>query len=179
MKLFFKSLCYIGFSAAFALSSSCATITSDIEIEAHADPSVNYGNYQTYAWAGSAQIVFDPVGQWEQPTLDTDEEVRFVINRELRDHGLNQVKNDPDLLVAFAAGIDTTVLELKEDPNQDKKVLNNVPKAALFIALTDTDTGYIVWYGYAKGDVQQQQTIDNIRTRIDFAISEIFKTYNR
>ncbi len=164
---------------AISVTSSCATLTSDIEVESHANPDVNYDSYKTYAWAGSAQIVFDPVGQWEQPTLDMDEEVRFVINRELRNRSINQVDRNPDLFVAFAAGIDTTILELKEDPNSDKKVLTNVPKAALLIALIDADTGYAVWLGYAVGDAQQQQTIDNIRKRIDYAVSEIFKPYNK
>lgn len=164
---------------AISFTSSCATLTSDIEVESHANPDVNYHSYKTYAWVGSAQIVFDPVGQWEQPTLDMDEEVRFVINRELRNRSINQVDRDPDLFVVFAAGIDTTVLELKEDPNSDKKVLTNVPKAALLIALIDADTGYAVWLGYAMGDLQQQQSVENIRARIDYAVSEIFKSYNQ
>ncbi len=175
----FRTLFILATFITISVTSSCATLTSDIEVESHANPDVNYDSYKTYAWAGSAQIVFDPVGQWEQPTLDMDEEVRFVINRELRNRSINQVDRNPDLFVAFAAGIDTTILELKEDPNSDKKVLTNVPKAALLIALIDADTGYAVWLGYAVGDVQQQQTIDNIRKRIDYAVSEIFKPYNK
>jgi hypothetical protein len=175
----FRTLFILATFIAISVTSSCATLTSDIEVESHANPDVNYDSYKTYAWAGSAQIVFDPVGQWEQPTLDMDEEVRFVINRELRNRSINQVDRNPDLFVAFAAGIDTTILELKEDPNSDKKVLTNVPKAALLIALIDADTGYAVWLGYAVGDAQQQQTIDNIRKRIDYAVSEIFKPYNK
>jgi hypothetical protein len=175
----FRTLFILATFITISVTSSCATLTSDIEVESHANPDVNYDSYKTYAWAGSAQIVFDPVGQWEQPTLDMDEEVRFVINRELRNRSINQVDRNPDLFVAFAAGIDTTILELKEDPNSDKKVLTNVPKAALLIALIDADTGYAVWLGYAVGDAQQQQTIDNIRKRIDYAVSEIFKPYNK
>lgn len=174
-KLFFSII----FLAATIIASSCATLTGDIDVETHANPEVDYNTYKTYAWAGSAQIVFDPIGQWEQPTLDMDEEVRFVINRELRARNINQVEVQPDLLVAFAAGIDTTTLELKDDPNSDKKVLTNIPKAALVIALTDARTGYTVWLGYAEADVQPQQTIENIRARIDYAVSEIFKSYNK
>ena len=165
--------------ASAIVTTSCATLTSDIEVETHANPDVNYNAYKTYAWAGSAQIVFDPIGQWEQPTLDMDEEVRFVVNRELRARNINQVEDQPDLFVAFAAGVDTTVLELKDDPDSDKKVLTNIPKAALVIALIDARTGYTVWLGYAEADVQPQQTIENIRTRIDYAVSEIFKPYNK
>lgn len=157
--------------------SSCTTLTSDIEVETHTVPDINYHAYNTYAWAGSAQIVFDPVGQWEQPTLDTDEEVRFVINRELRGRNINQVDKDPDLLVVFAAGVDMSALELKENPDADTEVLTNVPKTALVIALIDADTGYLIWLGYATADVQQQQTIENIRTRIDYAVSQIFKAF--
>ena len=161
------------------LITSCATfLTNDIQVKVHANPDVDYSHYKTYAWAGSAQIVFDPIGQWEQPTLDTDEEVKFLINREMRAHGFFQVESDPDILVAFAAGVDMTTLDLKEDPNTKKEVLTEVPKASLVIALIDATTGYTVWLGYARGDVQPQQTIENIRTRIDYAVTEIFKPYN-
>jgi len=163
---------------ALALSiSSCATLTDDIEVETYSNSELNYDAYKTFAWAGSAQIIFDPVGQWEQPTLDTDEEVKFVINRELRAHGFHQVTNHPDLLVTFVAGIDTATLELKDDPNSANKIMTNVPKAALLIALVDANTGYTVWLGYAVGDAQQQQSIENIRTRINFAVKEIFNDY--
>jgi len=179
MKKLAKTLLIPAFFITAVFVSACATLTSDIEVETQANPDVNYNNYKTYSWAGSAQVVFDPIGQWEQPTLDMDEEVRFVINRELRARDINQVEANPDLLVAFAAGVDTTILELKEDPNSDKKVLTNVPKAALVIALIDANTGYTVWLGYAVADVQPQQTIENIRARIDYAVSEIFKPYNK
>ena len=177
MNSLFKIIIFIALTLSILATSSCATLTDDIVVETHANPDVNYHAYKTYAWAGSAQIIFDPVGQWGQPTLDTDKEVKFVINRELRERGLVQVTSHPDLLVAFAAGIDTSILELKENPNNDKKIVTNVPKAALLIALVDANTGYTVWVGYAVGDAQQQQTIETIRTRIDFAVKEIFDGY--
>jgi len=159
------------------LITACVTLTNDIEVETHASPDVDFSAYKSYAWVGSAQIVFDPIGQWEQPTLDTDEEVKFNINKELRNKGLFEVTSDPDLLVAFAAGVDMTYLELKEDPDSKKKVLTNVPKAALVVALIDARTGYTVWLGYAEGKVQKQQTIENIRKRIEYAVNRIFKAY--
>ncbi len=177
MNTFSKILLIVGIVSGSFLLSSCATLTQDINVETHVDPAVDFNTFKSYAWVGSAQIVFDPIGQWEQPTLDTDEEVKFNINRELRNKGLIEVKSEPDLLVAFAAGIDMTFLELKEDPESKKEVLTNVPKAALVIALIDADTGYTVWLGFAEGDVQEQQSIENIRTRIDYAVTEIFKTY--
>jgi len=159
------------------LIASCATLTNDIEVETHADPDIDFSAYKSYAWVGSAQIVFDPVGQWEQPTLNTDEEVKFNINQALRSKGLFEVNSDPDLLVAFAVGVDMTHLKLKEDPNSKKPVLTNIPKAALVIALIDARTGYTVWLGYAEGQVQKQQTIENIRKRIEYAVNKIFQAY--
>ncbi len=158
-------------------ATSCTTLTGDIQVETHINPDVDFKAYNSYAWVGSAKIVFDPIGQWEQPTLDTDEEVKFNINRELRNKGLFEAEKDPDLLVAFAAGVDMSFLELKENPNSKKEVLTNVPKAALVIVLIDADTGYAVWMGFAEGDIQEQQTIENIRSRIDYAVTEIFKSY--
>lgn len=158
------------------LITSCATITSDIEVETYTNPDINYRSYKAYAWADNAQIVFDPIGQWEQPTVDTDEEVRLFISRELHARNLRQVNKDPDLLVTFAAGIDATALELKEHPDSDNKILTKTPKATLVIALIDAETGYTVWTGHASGDVQEQQTIENIRARINYAVREIFKS---
>ncbi len=157
---------------------SCVSITNDIETRTLTNPDVNYSNYQTYSWGGSAKIVFDPIGQWEQPTLSTDEEVKFNINKELRNRGLFEVYNDPDLIVIFAAGIDMTTLELKEDPASEKKILKNIPKASLLIALIDATSGYTVWLGYAEGEIQEQQSIENIRTRIEYAVHEMFKNFN-
>ncbi len=51
--------------------SACATLTSDIEVETHANPDVDFSSYKTYAWAGSAQIVFDPIGQWGRYRYDS------------------------------------------------------------------------------------------------------------
>ncbi len=112
-RIFFILAAFITIS----VTSSCATLTGDIEVESHANPDVNYDSYKTYAWAGSAQIIFDPVGQWEQPTLDMDEEVKFVINRELRNYGIYPVEKNPDLLIdgelQFDAAINPYAAEKK------------------------------------------------------------------
>lgn len=163
------------FLIATLLLTSCATITSDIELETHVHPDTNFNDYKTYTWLDSAQIVFDPIGQWEQPTLDTDEEVKLAINRELRARNIIPVEKNPDLFIAFSAGIDASTLELIEHPDNEEDVLSTLPKAALVIALVDAETGYAVWIGYASGEVQQQQTIQTIQTRINYAVSKLFK----
>lgn len=177
IKKFITPLFILSATISVILASSCTTLTNDIEIDTYADGSIDFSAYKSYAWAGSAQVIYDPVGQWEQPTLDTDEEVRFVINREMRNHGIYQTDKHPDLLVAFTAGIDTAALELKEDPSKNKEIVQTVPRAALVVALVDANTGYVVWFGSAEGYAQHQRSIDDIRTRIDYAITEIFKSF--
>ena len=147
-----KRFYFIGFAIIALLISSCTTLTSDITTRAHAASNVNFDGYRTYSWAGSAQVVFDPVGQWEQPTLDTDEEFKLNIDIELREHGLSEIDTHPDLLVVYVAGINMTHLQLVEDPDAEQKVLKAAPKSALVIALIDANTGYTVWMGIAEGD---------------------------
>lgn len=157
---------------------SCATLTSDIDIETHSAADADLDKYKTYVIGNSAQIIFDPVGQWEQPTHDSDEFVRSAVNRELRHHGLHQVTENPDLTVVFAAGIDTAALELRYSPEHDRKVLQNIPTAALVVALIDNKTGYLVWIGYAVGEAQRKRPLEDIQARINYAVHEIFDDYD-
>jgi hypothetical protein len=156
--------------------AACATPpTKDIEIEADSDPKARLSGYKTYAWLATAQIMFDPEGQWEPRNVDIDAEVQLMINRELHNRGITEVASNPDMLVAYAAGIDMTALELKENPETKKKLLENVPKAALIIALIDADTGYVIWLGQATGNVQQQADESMVRARIEYAVREMFR----
>ena len=109
------TLFYVAISA---LLVGCASVpTKDIEVDAQADPKANFSGYKSYAWLGSAAILSDIYGQWEPPTFDADAEIKYLIDRELRKRGMLQNSTDPDLIVAFAAGIDMDALGLKENPN--------------------------------------------------------------
>jgi len=158
------------------LLGSCASVpTSDINVEAESDPRANFSGFKTYAWFAAAQIVFDPEGQWEPRDVDIDAEVQSIIDSELRKRGISEVSNSPDMLVAYAAGVDMTSLGLKQDPTTKKELLTNIPKAALVIALVDADTGYVIWIAEATGEVQQKADAATVRTRIEYAIGEMFR----
>jgi hypothetical protein len=158
------------------LLSACSTAPiKDITVDAEADPKVQFSGYKTYAWLAAAQILFDPEGQWEPRDVDIDAEVQKIINIELRMRGKVEDTSNPDILVAYAAGVDMTTLGLKENPETNQKLLDNIPKAALVIVLIDADTGYVVWLGEAVGEVQQQADEATVRTRIKYAISEMFR----
>ena len=91
---------------ALLLVAGCASVTKDIKVETDVDPKANLAGYTSYTWLGSAAILYDPEGKWEPPEFDADTEIKFLIDRELRAHGLSESMSNPDLIVAFAAGID-------------------------------------------------------------------------
>mgnify|MGYP001811873720 CR=1 FL=1 len=158
------------------LLSACATAPlEDITVNAEADPKAQFSGYKTYAWLATAQILYDPEGQWEPRNVDIDAEVQKIINIELRMRGKVEDAANPDMLVVYAAGVDMTTLDLKENPETSQKLLENIPEAALIVALIDADTGYVVWLGEAVGDVQQQANKDTVRTRIQYAVSQMFR----
>jgi PBP1b-binding outer membrane lipoprotein LpoB len=156
--------------------AACTTApTKDIKVDAEADPKASFSGFKTYAWLASAQILFDPEGQWEPRNVDIDAEVQSIINSELRKRGIAEVSSNPDMLVAFAAGVDMTTLGLKQNPETREKLIENIPSAALVVALIDADTGYVIWIGEAIGDVQQQADEATVRARIEYAIKEMFR----
>lgn len=165
----------------FLFITACASpLTQDIEVDAEADPKANLTGYKTYAWLGSAAILYDPRGKWEPPAFDADAEIKFLIDRELRNRGIKEVAVNPDLIVGFAAGIDMEALELVENKETKLQVLENVPKGSLVIVLIDGATGNPVWASAALGNVQQQEiSSDDVRKRLDYAVTQMFKLMKR
>lgn len=162
--------------AFIVLLTACTTApTRDIKVDAEADPKASFSGYKTYAWLAAAQLLHDPEGQWEPRNVDLDSEVQFMINSQLRKRGMSEVSSNPDMFVAYAAGVDMTALGLKENPDTSEKLLENIPKAALVVALVDADSGFVIWLGEAVGEVQEQANEATVRARIDYAINEMFR----
>ncbi len=162
--------------AAMLLIVGCAsTVTKDIMVDAQADPKVDFKGYATYTWLGSAAIVYDPDGKWEPPQFDADAEIKFLIDRELRKRGMSEDSLNPDMIVAFAAGIDMEIMEINIDPESDLEVLENVPMGALTVILVDANTGLAIWAGVATAEIQQSPDQDTVKKRLDFAVTGMFK----
>ena len=170
-----KMIQFVSLTCMLVLTACTTAPTKDIKVDAEADPKASFSGYKTYAWFAAAQIMFDPEGQWEPRNVDIDAEVQLMINNELRNRGIVEVSNNPDMLVAYAAGVDMTTLGLQENPETKEKLLENVPRAALVVALIDAETGYVIWLGEAVGEVQQQADEATVRARIEYAISEMFR----
>jgi len=154
----------------------CASApTKDIAVRAVADPKVDFSGYKSYVWLGAASIVNDPLGQWEAPDFDADAEIKYLIDRELRKRDMTQNSLDPDLIVAFAAGIDMDALGLKVNPETKMKTLENVPQGGLLIALVDSKTGFVIWTGQAKAELMDQPDTDTVKARLDHAVTQLFR----
>jgi len=159
------------------ISGCASSITKDIMVEAEADPKINFQGYSSYTWLGSAAIVFDSQGRWEPPGFDADAEIKFLIDRELRARGMSEDSVNPDMIVAFAAGIDMDSMEISIDPESQLTVLENVPLGALAIVLVDAHTGLAIWGGVATADIQENPAQETIKKRLDFAVTSMFKKF--
>lgn len=153
--------------------SGCASVpTSDIKVEAEADPKANFKGYKSYGWLGAGAVLNDPQGQWKPPSFDAAAEVRFLVDRELRARGLSESAN-PDMMVAFAAGVDMAALKLKSDPKTKIEALENVPQGALVLALVDSASGFVIWVGTATADVQTAADEKTAKARLDYAVTHL------
>ena len=159
------------------LVSGCAstTLTKDIDVDTQAAPGVDINKFKSYAWIATAQILNDPQGQWEPRNFDADAEIRHLIDRELRKRNVSQVDRNPDMLVAYIAGVDMEALELKEDPQQDMEVLQNNPKGALAVLFISPVNGKALWAGVAVSNVEGKRSSEETKKRLDYAVSEMFR----
>ena len=170
----------IAFVVVFAfwvsLFTGCASVpVKDIGVDAEADPRVNFNGYRSYAWLGSAAILNDAEGRWEPPGFDADAEVKFLIDRELRGRGMSETADDPDLIVAFALGVDMDALGLKKEAGESLEILRNVPRSGLVIAFVDDRTRQVIWLGLATAEIQPRPEVATAKARLDYAVTKLLK----
>jgi hypothetical protein len=156
--------------------TACATsLTSDIDVDSQAAEGVDFSALNSYAWLATAQILNDPAGQWEPRGFDADAEIRFLIDKDLRTRGFAEVDSNPDVLVAYLAGIDMAALKLKKDPETKLEVLKNQPAGALAIVLVDATTGEPIWGAIATGKVKSEASDTDARKRLAYAVEKMIK----
>ena len=154
--------------------AGCASVpVDDITTESEADPKVNFSGYKTYAWLGAAGILHDPQGQWEPPKFDADAEITFLIDQALRKRGMTEVNDNPDMLVAYALGMDMAALKAKEDPASNMHMLENVPQGALIVVLIDPETEFVTWVSVATGELKGLKP-ETAKLRLKYAVNKMF-----
>lgn len=155
--------------------AGCTSVpVDDITVESEADPKVNFSGYKTYAWLGAAGILNDPNGQWEPPKFDADAEITFLIDQEMRKRGMTEVTENPDMLVAYALGVDMAALKLKNDPATNMHALEEVPQGGLIIVLVDPETEFATWVSIATAELKGLEP-EAAKYRLKYAVSQMFK----
>lgn len=158
------------------LVAGCTSVpTKDINIDVQADSKANLSGYKSYTWLGSAAIINDPSGQWEPPGFDADAEIVYLLDRELRARGKSESSTAPDMIVAFAAGVDMAALDLKMDPETKIDKLENVPQGGLVVILVDSSTGFVVWVGIATAEIQDNIDAATVKARLDYAVTQMMR----
>lgn len=160
---------------ALVLGACANPLTRNINVDAQVSDTADFPAIKSYRWLASAQILNDPQGQWEPRGLDSDAEIRFLINRELRARGIAEVDANPDVFVAYIAGVDMDAMDWEKDPQTELQVLTNNPEGALAVVLIDASTGDPVWAAVASDRVEKEQTVENARVRLDYAVTQMFK----
>lgn len=156
------------------VAAGCSSVpTKDIKIHTEAAPTADFSRYRSYAWLGAATLLADAGGKWEAPDFDADAEIKYLIDRELRARGMTENSREPDLMVAFALGVNMDALEIRTDPETDLEVLTNVPQGGVLIALMDTRTGFTIWAGKAMAKLRAEKDAEVARARLDYAVTKM------
>ena len=165
-----------GLAALALLLGACANpLTKNINVDSQVSDTADFSAIKTYQWLASAQILNDPKGQWEPRGLDSDAEIRFLINRELRARGIIEVESNPDVFVAYVGGVDMDAMDWRVDPKTKLEVLKSEPEGALAVVLVDAQTGDPVWGAVATDRVEAQSTAEDAKTRLDYAVTKMFQ----
>lgn len=163
--------------AALLLATACApkAQTSDIKTQTAADETVKFAGYKTYTWFAGVGMVRDDTGKWDDGDLDITAELKFLIDKSLRERGLNESTSSPDLFIGFLVVAD--VNQLKEITDRGGKVtsIEGVGESALVIELIDAKTERTIWVGAAAGDAQTGRSQDELKARLNYAVTELFK----
>lgn len=163
------------FALALVIGACANPLTKNINVDSQASASADFSAVKTYQWLAAAQILNDPSGQWEPRGFDADAEIRFLINRELRNRGITEVDSNPDVFVAYVAGIDMDAMDWEVDPKTKLQVLSKQPEGALAVVFVNTTTGDPVWGAIASDNVEGTRSADDTRIRLDYAVTQMFK----
>lgn len=157
-----------------AVATGCATSTihEGLKVSAVADPKMNVKAYQTYQWAIGASVMRDTTAAWQAPDFDVNDELGFLIEKELRAKGMRPVNKNPDVYVAFLIVANVEQAKLVRDKAGDLS-LENDSAGALIVELMDPSTLKPVWRGAAVAPVRDDLSSEQRRERFAHGVHQI------
>jgi len=87
-----------------ALTVGCSSIQSNYDY----DPTADFSKFKTYAWMERATAT-DGSGRQVQPGDMTEKRIKMAVGTQLAEKGLTEDSQNPDLLLAYYAGIEEKV----------------------------------------------------------------------
>jgi uncharacterized protein DUF4136 len=158
-----------------AMPACSSTPTSDIQIHTAIDHKANLAGYKSFAWHTSEAVLHDGTGVWVPRNTDTQSEIEFLVDKELREKGLTVVKEQPDLLVHLMIVADVNdVQEIEKTRGDALSSFDPVGQGALLVELIDAQTGKTVWMGGAEGELRQSRSPEESKQRLSYAVDKIF-----
>ena len=90
---------------------------------------------------------------------------------------MRQKNNSPDVLVAFAVGVDMEALQIKIDPKTKITLLQEVPAGGLILIFIDSSSGFVVWAGVATAEVQENPSTETVKARLEYVVTKMLKDF--
>lgn len=170
-------LCILLLLTTLSLATSCSpkAQTSDIKTQTAADETIKFAGYETYAWFAGVGLLHDDTGKWDSGDLDITAELKFLIDKSLRERGLNESSSNPDLFVGFLIVADVNQLQEITDRGGKVAAVEGVGESALVIEVIDAKTERTIWVGAAAGDVQTGRSRDELKARLDYAVTTLLE----
>jgi hypothetical protein len=171
----FTSLISIAALGAALCLSCSSTPTSDIRVHSAADAKSNIAAYKAYAWDTNAGLYRDQTGMWAPKDIDAQAEVKFLVDKKLRERGMTEVQQSPELLVLTLIVADVKQLEeIKAKGGEAATHLDPVGKGALLLELVDAKTAKTVWLGAAEGEIRWSNSVEVSKERLAYAVDKLF-----
>lgn len=163
--------------ASLLLAAGCGpkAQTSDIKTQVAADETVKFAGYKTYTWFAGVGMVRDDTGKWDDGDLDIAAELKFLIDKSMRERGMNESSSNPDLFIGFLVVADLNQLKQITDRGGKVTSIEGVGESALVIELIDAKTERTVWVGAAAADARTGRSNDEVKARLNYAVTELFK----
>jgi hypothetical protein len=168
-------LAVAGLAVVLSASSCAKTKTNDIKVHSAADAKTDFKGYQTYAWYGAMSAMRDDTGMWIPRDRDALAEMKFLVDKKMREMGLSESSESPDLLVSMLIVGDVQEMQkIQSERAQSIDHFEPVGEGALVIELIDGDTGKTVWLGDAVGQARQSYSLKQSNERLSYAVDKLF-----
>jgi hypothetical protein len=169
------------------LLMNLAVSGQEVAIDSYREDEVDFRKYRTYFWASQAVSQQDE-GSYFLKDLVLKSDIRDAVYGELEGRGYRMNESDPDLLVNFRVFEKRGTLKGTEGYGpaywgKNEFISNDagadeikVEAGTLIISLLETDSGKVVWQGFASGLIDKDEFIRN-EGKIREAVSLIFEEY--